>query len=665
METSLVSIEAEATYRVDKAERDADNQIKATQDELRRVQKEVDAKGHTIAKMKKRKLSSTTAMNSAPNPTVHSGTITITTPDTNNMQLQPLQSMGIVSTRQFSPNQKAPKSNTNTKKKGKTTIYENRVAIHLLRHFDLSSRYLSTVFSTDENNHNREQKCQLDGLKIRNLLHLLIFERSEAIPTNNLIAIDSDEVHHQNANILTIAKELMCIIVKRSRDARVLLETENRNKVSNDHIKHLILILSILQELCSINHQTRSCIRKWIIFEQDQHLPINGNYHTIAMTSSRIRGLPKKHISNIQDVSIHIRNNMIFKGGSQFKWNERQRSYVCKYFMSSISFFLVGIELSSVGNSDMSKLQSLMIQCASFLMVLLHDVDVEGSDGSSNMIWIEIFDNLFPQHNVDSGRHWHCLSLVFGRNNDFNRENYLHERLESQSSTDSLEYLTTLLPVRVMIMKLLHQIILSSAQVRNALFERKMCLHNPVYREDVSFVRVFYASALDLLQLSLLPTMKHKQKETDPQDLIHVQSFTFYIIRTLTVLCATNPGLTLIRTEMKVGDDMTSDSGVAVIGDVLDYSVLSLLHETKLDKKVLNQIVNSCIAFFFQMMGQGMNRKKEGKLFVSILHDSDKLASIRTSCKMITNLFPINSNIDSSIGEMTKKRAKLILQIIE
>jgi len=56
LESSLASIEAEANYKVQKAQQDVTNQMKSANDALRKLENEVDSKSLIIAKLKKRKL---------------------------------------------------------------------------------------------------------------------------------------------------------------------------------------------------------------------------------------------------------------------------------------------------------------------------------------------------------------------------------------------------------------------------------------------------------------------------------------------------------------------------------------------------------------------------------------------------------------------------------
>ena len=768
MESSMAMIEVEANHRIKKAEHDATNHIKATQDELRRVQKELDTKTRTIAKMKKRKLG--VAVTSppapvhvpAPDPALVPARVTEDSNGSSAMttnSMQPAVSPAAATSndktsiqsketkKSFTKSPSAKSSNqrvqkTQGRKKSVTPIFQcydnvsnQKVAVHLLQHLDTISEKLLVKLKQRmkirEGDSNFSER-NMDESKIRNLLHLFAFYKLEDSSTNENVPIHLfNNIHQWSSSyttptteqqpsicILTIAKELISLVVNRGRE---LLKGDELN--SNYHLESILLSLSTLYELCIINADVRISVRKWIndSFSRGKLVRNCHNRHTTSCmntnTSSRVRGLSKMKMKRLDIATKHVKNIIPVRESNTDKslyWDNGQCSLMCQNFMKCLSSLLIGTSISSTGTTiqidrslkcskydldgSANSLESLKIQCATFLLMLTHDASQEGSNynPSDERIWKVIFEYLFPAHDsslASGSKDFFDVAITSigerKQNSNINRQNFLrimkdtnmeeaNESMECERRKNDInKRIPSSLQLRLILFQLLYQIVRASKYVQAALFERKMNIRNPVFCDDVSLARRLYACVLDEIQLSLLPSLKEHipAMSNDQMNEYHNMrnnqqlSLVWYMTRLLTKLCETKPGLTLMQTQMKVEGGIDFASGVAVFVDVLEFSVHALVQESRLNSKKLSSITTSCIAFFYQMLGYYhiKERRCVERLFVQVLSDSERLSNFQSICRTIVVSFPINSrrDEDSDHEEITRKMTKVILQELE
>ncbi len=523
-------------------------------------------------------------------------------------------------------------------------------------------------------------------------------------------------------SITTLCKELICLIVsrlqlffKRSKN----LKPQSSDINSSTLLSSILVPLSTLNEICFISSQARCCIRKWICdshrnktnfqnsftYETNNHfLPQITSYRTPI----RIRGVSLSQRKKLEIASGQIRNIISStqeeygSTGNITSWDDTQRTIVCHNFLSFLSNLMIGS--SQLDAFTLSALvtelgKRLQIQCMAFLLSLTHDCPREAPNSRirtpCQRIWSLFFDHLFPIYDeTNRNTSDQCLKDFFSaatigdNNTSINRRNYLIGKGRTASkgkalsktsdnfqpniiSSDHLSY-------KVLLFQLLYHIFQSSKDAQRIVFERKM----KSCRDGVSMARVFFAVTLDELQINLLPILKqHNAPSTTANvhkksTISQVTSLVWYMIRLLSLLCETKTGLILIQTQMKTGErgraESNSDaaSGITVLVDALEFSVHALIQDNSpgILKQHLNEITSSCIAFFYYLFSHyhkylesPTQRRKEKNMFSLMLYDADRLPSFQSCCKLIVSFNSPTTAMDSIVGDVTKKRARIML----
>lgn len=367
--------------------------------------------------------------------------------------------------------------------------------------------------------------------------------------------------------------------------------------------------------------------------------------------------------------------------GKQFFWDDGQCSFMCQQFLKCLSSFIIGSVDSKLDLNDLALLnlvKSLKIHCIMFLLVLTHDAPREGCDAPFERIWQILFEHLFPTYDCNATHHGDYFGALSARqSSSIHRQRYLltDENMGSQAANAIHTEMYNYVPYRILLFQLFYQIIRSSNHVRHGLFDTKMTTVNPAFRDDVTIARRIYAFLLDELQMSQIPLLRQHLSAPNCDEgcndvmISHVLSLTWYATRIFTLLCENKSGFTLIRTQMKVGIDVDSTPGVAVIVDLLEFAMDALVNETFVvnHHTQLNCIASSCVAFFYQLLRQchddtKINGKEvEGTLFASILFDAERLSNLQSCCLRIFHFNTLDKDRDL-IGDITKKRVRQLLQ---
>ncbi len=706
----MVTVEAEANYKISNAERKAMNHIKTTNDELRKLQKENETKSLTIAKMMRKRKNSNIMNGDGGNGTLVSSPMMVDEPSpmvyTNNnnqggrciTHVSPMQSKDEISSssttmikkKTFLSNKKLYESH---EYEIDNVSYNNRIALHLLNHFDNVNHKLSHITGTNCKHNkattsvaskNHDSQSIIDETKIRQLLHLLA-------SNNGCISTAAVQDKRNYVSINVIVKELICLITIRGSE---MLQNSDKRQYEN-HLKFLLLSLSTLNEICTIVSEARNFIRKCVCDSNSTDNSLNDTKNNgdsqssfLSCTTNRIEGLSSVQTERLKSSISNIRNTMkVPLQGHDFtkgSWDQDQISSVCLKFFNCLSRFMFGSMFdydkdTKITSTMRQLIKSLENSCSMHLLILTCDAPREGTNRGSERIWQLLFEVLFPLSNCSGDIFTASSSQVYS----ISRHNYLktneNNDMESQAPSAKGLDIQSFLPNRVLMFQLLHQILRSSTSVRYQLFQMKMNDTNAtnIYHDNVTIARNLCAIMLDELQMHLLPALKQhvlrsnttrtstEGYEYDFGD--QLLSLTWYIICLLILLCESRHGLQLIRTQMKVGDDMDSPSGVAVIHDVLAFVVDTYVqdHSILLSHTQINQITSSCISFFYHLLKQFHDPTK-GKdcsesQFVSIISDSERSSSLESYCRMVIHFHSIDP-YKSFVDEITKQRARIILE---
>lgn len=703
----MATVEAEANYRISNAERKAMNHIKTTNDELRKLQKENETKSLTIAKMMRKRKNST--MIGDGNVSLVSSPMMVTEPTpivhTNDKvgryitHVSPMQSKDEVSSSTTTTTTMMMKKKSFLSNK---TLYESheyetdnftcnsQIALHLLHHFDNVNHILSHINGINSEHNeaatsvesNHDSQSIIDETKIRQLLHLLA--------SSNGCITTAVQNKKKYVSINIIVKELVCLITIRGTE--MLKKSDKRH--FEYRLKFLLLSLSTLNEICTVVSEARNFMRKCICNSNKVDNSLNGTKNEaspssfLSCTTDRIEGLSSVQSERLKSSVGNIRKTMKvpLKGHDITKcsWDQDQISSVCLEFFNCLSRFMFGsmfdYDKDAKITSTMRQLvKSLKDSCSMHLLILTCDAPREGTNCGSERIWQLLFEVLFPLSNCSEG----IFTALSSQFYSISRHNYLktyeNNDMESQAPSAKGLDIQDFLPNRILMFQLLHQILRSSKSVRYQLFQMKMnnISATNIYHENVTIARNLCAIMLDELQMHLLPALKQHVLRSNTTDTSQegykydfgdqLLSLTWYIIRLLILLCESRHGLQLIRTQMKVGDDLDSPSGVAVIHDVLAFVVDTYVqdHSILLNHTQLNQITNSCITFFYHLLKQ-FNDPTKGKdcsesQFVSIISDSERSSSLESYCRMVIHFQSIDP-YKSFADEITKQRARIILE---
>ena len=700
LESSLAVIEAEANHRIQKAERDAANELKVTKDELRRVQKEVDTKMLTIAKLKKRKWSisgGSGKTTSSPMNTTTSRKFTeqleesnihvefIDTSSTKKIStVSPLHDKDRIGNTSISKSQPSFKATQNVTRNENKINSQSQFASHLLSYFEIiySKIFGSTKdkqLSTKENEN--VNKLHVDVFKLRHLLQIYATEE----PTEM-----NSTTHANNSSrtpcILSITKELICLFV-----ARIQYDGKKQLDFDLSRLQIMFLSLSILHEICTINAEARQHLLNLVCTFD------NGSYfhgvesHTLC-TSSRIRGLSSKQKRALLDSSRKMRNLLPDSQGDRSNvnfWNETHASETCHHFVKSLIAVICSINPFHVDadskSVESSLKNSLSAKCASFLMSITHDVKTDAatnhaaSTSYEQKIWMHLFDHFFPtleshDEKGKDGDNDFFFQTILRKSKAISRQNYLlkNQACLRNQENDVAQDLDENVSWRMMLMQFLCHLVSCSKTVRKTIFERKVITINPNFKDDTLFARRLFSVLLDDLQTCLLPQIKLLRSDSTSNrngDRINdLLSLIYYVSHILVLLCETKQGRIMMQTQMKVGqshENVVSDSisGVAMFVDLLESTLYALVLDQF--KQQLCDIVSNCFTFFYMLLGHNQEKiRMDGqkmKSFRLILSDAERLRSLQACCKMVVNYHSHNLDKKFLGVEVASKRAKIIL----
>ena len=559
--------------------------------------------------------------------------------------------------------------------------YNNgRLALHLLQCFDNITKHIR--HSNDDeivaniNNNDRVDYNQIlyhDETKIKHLLQMFA-------SNNTIVGTNIDDIHttssistfdvNRHLSILVIAKELVCLIVARSMSLK-----DNKSSQANN-LRSFLMSLSTLYEICMVNAQVRESLCLWMCDNTNDEQQL-----TRTSTTTRIRGGLTPDQRTKINLSMMNLSNTIPTGSNNenvdFIWDEVQRKSICQDFLVSLSSMINGMTDTLFDTENtiiMNLVQSLKVQCVMFLLIMTYDTPREGSTSTCESIWKVLFDHLFNR--IDSTKP--CCDGLFNllssiNDGDENRYNFIIEK-QTMNVRNCLpaKNLDNFPSFQVLMFHFLNRMMHSSQYVLKSIFETKVDAVNPSSRDnDVIIAKLVCAVILDELQKNCMPKItRHlsSSQNTNGQSQYHiVQALTlaWYSVRCLTLLCESKSGCIILRTQMKVGNDLDAVSGIALIVDLLEICLDALQQEVRSNLRTyFIKITSSCVTFFSYLLRQhehdATERRGESQ-FITILSDAERLSNLQASCRMIVHFHPINSNIEF-VGGITKKRARTVLQ---